>query len=358
MIKICYIIGTLETGGTEKQLYLLIKNLDKEKFCTTVVSLRDGRMRNDFEKITKLYVLKKRWKFDLKILFDLVRIMKKGRFDIVHSFLFTSNTWGRIAGICAGVPVIIASERSIDLWKKPIHIFVDIVLGYFTDKIVCNSFTVKKHYERKLKKVAKKLIVIRNGIELKQLPDSIETGEKKEKIVFTASRLSPEKGIVYLIYAAKKILEKRKDIKFLIAGDGELRQKLENLANEYKISNNVIFLGYQENVQQFICVSDVVVLTSLWEGLPNILLEAMAMKKPVVATNVGGTAEIVKDGENGFLVEPCDVAGIAEKIEKLIDDENLSKSMGEKGYEFVRGNFDLSLMVLAYEKLYQELILR
>ncbi|MCM8764659.1 MAG: glycosyltransferase, partial [Candidatus Omnitrophica bacterium] len=178
--------------------------------------------------------------------------------------------------------------------------------------------------------------------------------ERKEKIVFTASRLSPEKGVQFLIEAAKIILEKKRDIKFVIAGEGHFRASLVNMVEKYGIKDNVIFLGYRNDIPQLISESDVVVLPSLWEGLPNIVLEAMAMKKPVITTNVGGSSEIVKDGETGLLVCSGSAVDLAEKIMMFFSDEKLATEIGENGFRFVRSNFDISLMVSAYETLYKQ----
>ncbi len=356
--KICYIIGTLEVGGTEKQLYLLLKYMDRSKFFPLVISLRDGRMKNEFQQISTLYVLNKRSKFDIRNFFHLIKVIKEERPDIVQTFLFTSNTWGRLAAILARVPVVIASERSMDIWKKKFHFLIDIVLGFFTDAIVCNSFVVKEYYKKKLGPISRKLTVIRNGIEWQNFCIESQTHTKKEKIIFTASRLAPEKGIEYLIQAVRILSEKMKNVKLVIAGEGPLRKQLENFTGQQGIKEIVKFLGYQENVSKYISQADVVVLPSLWEGLPNILIEAMAMKKPVVATAVGGTKEIVKDGENGFLVEPKNAMALAEKIKRILDDEKIAINFGENGYRFVRENFDLFLMISSYEKLYQKLFCR
>jgi len=202
------------------------------------------------------------------------------------------------------------------------------------------------------------LTVIRNGIEWQHFNIENQAHPKNEKIIFTASRLAPEKGIEYLIQAIKILSARMNNMKLLVAGEGPLKTRLEYLVEQQGIKEIVTFLGYQENVSKYISQADVVVLPSLWEGLPNILLEAMAMKKPVVATAVGGTKEIVKDGENGFLVRPKDAKALAEAIQKILQDANLARNFGESGYRFVRENFDLSLMVSSYEKLYQKLLCR
>lgn len=360
MARICFITGTLDVGGTEKQLLLLCRYINHQRFHIVIISLRGGRMKEEFQKENiSVWVVGKRFRFDVIALFRLIIILLREKPDILQTFMFTSNTWGRVAGILLGGKIIIASERSIDLWKKKHHFFIDRMLGFFTDKIVCNSISVQNRYKENLGSVGRKIIVIRNGIELNKFNSYAEKKkERKEKIVFTASRLSPEKGIQFLIDAAKIILKKDKSVKFLIAGEGYFEPNLVEMVKEYEIKDNVIFLGYRSDILQLISESDIVVLPSLWEGMPNIILEAMAMKKPVIATDAGGSSEIVKDGQTGLLVRPGSAEELAEKIILLFSDEMLAKKIAENGYELVSRDFDISLMVSAYETLYQHLLQR
>ncbi|MCM8805094.1 MAG: glycosyltransferase [Candidatus Omnitrophica bacterium] len=364
-IKICYIIGTLEVGGAEKQLYLLIKNLDKERFKPFLISLRDGRMKKDFEEITNLYLLKKKFKFDLAILLGLIRIIKKEKPDILHTFMFTSNTWGRLVGIICKIPVIIASERSVDLWKKWYHKLIDRFLLKFTDKIICNSEEVKNIYLKKTKGDRRKFLVIYNGIEIEEYEKIKENyrlkeefGIKNEKIILTGGRLSFEKNLETFLYVAKKVKERFSYVKFFIVGEGEEEERLKKLAENLNIKDSVIFTGYRNDLPELIKISDIVVLISLWEGMPNLIIEGMICKKPVICTKIGGGKEIIKDGENGFLVDPDDEEVIKEKILFLLKNDEKCKIMGEKGYNFAKKTFSLKNMVENYQNLYIELLKR
>jgi len=365
MIKICYVIGTLEIGGAERQLLQLVKNLDKQRFLPVLLTLRDGRMRKDFEEAVKVRVVGKRWKFDPLFLLELTKIIKQEKPDILHTFMFTSNTWGRIAGIITGVPVIVASERSMDSWKKWYHFLIDKILGFFTKKIVCNSEEVKNLCVSKLKLRDQKFTVIINGIDLDfyeetsvKLEIKKEFGiEEGERIVLSGGRLSWEKGLEYLVYSAKRVINEFPAVKFLIAGEGPEKEKLKKLVEKLLLKNKVVFTGYRKDLPFIIKTSDIVVLSSLWEGMPNLLLEAMALGKPIVATNVGGCKEIIKDGKNGFLVEVKDVENLAERILVLLKNQTLCTKMGERGFEIVKSNFALSKMIGKYERIYLRMLL-
>lgn len=186
MKKICYVIGTLEIGGTERQLLRLCRDIDKNRFLPVVISLRcGGHLKEDFEKYgIRVIEVGKKYKIDFLFFLRLIHILHKEKPDILQTFMFTSNTWGRIAGLLCRVPVIIACERSTDKWKKNHHFFIDIILGFFTDVIVCNCFTVKKHYERKIRPVAGKLIVIPNGVEIEDIEKPLSLLHRKKKKSF------------------------------------------------------------------------------------------------------------------------------------------------------------------------------
>ncbi|MCM8832406.1 MAG: glycosyltransferase [Candidatus Omnitrophica bacterium] len=362
-IKICFIIGTLEIGGAEKQLYLLIKNLNKEMFDVFLIALRDGRMRKDFQEITKLYILKKRFKFDLTILFNLIRIIKKEKPDVLHTFMFTSNTWGRLAGIFCKVPVIIASERSADLWKRWYHNLIDKILFRFTDRIICNSNEVKNIYIKRINGEKKKFEVIYNGIEIEKyetikqnliLKDAF--GIKNQKIILTGGRLSFEKNLEKFLHVAKIVKEKFKNVKFLIVGEGDQKVKLKKLAKNLNIQDDVIFTGYRDDLPELIKISDIVVLISLWEGMPNLIIEGMLCKKPVICTKIGGGKEIIKDGENGFLIDPKNQKEIVEKILFLLNNEEKSKIFGQNGYNYAKKTFSLEKMIESYQNLFIEVL--
>jgi len=362
-IKIAYIIGTLQIGGAEKQLYLLIKNLDRKIFEPFLIALRSGRMEEDFKKITTLYILQKKFKFDILIFFRLMKILKKEKPQILHTFMFTSNTWGRLAGILCRVSFIIASERSADLWKKWYHILIDKILFKFTDKIVCNSEEVRKIYFNKIDGKEEKFEVIYNGIEIEKYEKLKENPElknelkiKNEKIILTGGRLSFEKNLETFLHIAKNVKKEFSEVKFIIVGEGEEKEKLLKLTDKLDLKNDVIFTGYRDDLAELIKISDIVVLISLWEGMPNLIIEGMLCKKPVICTEIGGGREIIKDGETGFLVNPKDINEIINKILILLNNPEICKGFGEKGYNYVKEKFSLEKMVKSYEELYLKII--
>lgn len=360
MKKICYIIGTLVAGGAEKQLYCLIKYLDRKKFQVVVIALRSGSMEDDFREIVKTKIIGKRWKIDPFFFFNLYRSIKEEKVDILHSFMFTSNTWGRICGVLLKIPVIIASERSMDLWKKWYHFKIDKILGNFTKKIICVSEEVKNYYLKRTELPESKFAVIENGVNLEEIERVEYREELREEfgieeedfVILTGGRLCKEKSIDVLLSVVPEIRKEIKNLKILIVGEGEEKRNLVEIVKKLKIENSVFFTGFRKDIFSIIKISDIVVLTSKWEGMPNLILEGMALKKAVISTDIGGSKEIIEDGVNGLLLKYGDKKAFVDKILYLYKNPEVRKKMGEEGYEIVKKRFNLFEKIKEYEKIY------
>jgi glycosyltransferase involved in cell wall biosynthesis len=361
MIKVCYILGTLEVGGAEKQLLKLLKSMDRTRFLPVLIALRGGALRDEFEEVCRVTVTGKRWKIDPAFLVRLIRTIKKEHPDILHTLMFTSNTWGRIAGITAGVPVIIGSERCVDLWKRWYHRLIDRVLLRFTFRVIGNSDAVKNFYQRTEKIHEDKISVVYNGVDLNEFSGiDVSPSLKKEMgiewarfIIGAGGRFTEQKGFINLLRAVPLILKVYPDSVFVFVGDGPLRGSFEKFVRENGIKRNVVFTGYRKDILRIFALCDIIAVPSLFEGMPNIVLEAMALKKPVVGTDIPEIAELVEDGKNGLLIPVKNNSKvIAEKIITLLQGPGPRRSMGEKGYNTVMEKFSLDKMVKGYEEIY------
>ena len=359
-IKILYIIATLDIGGTEKQLFELAKGLDRKKYEPVVCCLtRSGPVEKDLrDRGIRVIEAGKKGKLDFGFLFKLAGIIRREKPGIVHTFLWTSNTWGRIAAMFAGVPVIISSERSTDYWKGWFEFLIDWKLSLFTKKIIVNSLIVKKFIgSRGISE--KKIEVVPNGIDT-SLYGSLPGPSQAKKMlgldplapaVGFAGRLCREKDPFVFVRLAAAVL-KEKSAQFVIAGDGEMRGGVEALAGSLGVKKNLRILGYRNDMPLVLSAMDVVVLTSLWEGLPNVLIEAGAAAKPAVTLNVGGAGEVVEDGRTGFVVSVSDEKGLAEKVLVLLKGPALCAEMGAAARQRVEENFKLSKMISMTEAIY------
>ena len=362
-INILYLIWSLGLGGAEQVVINLAKGIDKKKFNVIVCCLNDkGIFAQEVEKEgIEVIALGKKGKFDATVLFKLIRVIKKYKIDIVHTHLWTSDFWGRIAAKLAGVPVIISTVHNVDVWKPKVFLLIDRILSYFTDKIIAVSNTVKYFYINNAKIPKNKIETIYNGIDVDKFNIKVNRNIKRRelglnadtKVLAVIGRLVEQKGHIYFLECFRKLLGKYSDIQGLIVGDGPLRGELEERSKMLGLNGRVIFTGIRNDIPEILKIIDVLVVPSLYEGLPTIILEAMAAGVPVVATNVGGNSEIIVNGETGFIVPPKDSSVLAEYIGKILENNNLVESMRVMSRERAIQYFSLDKMMREVEGIYK-----
>ena len=204
-----------------------------------------------------------------------------------------------------------------------------------------------------------KFITIPYGVDLKKFADIKSSIKKTEigldngdKVLGVVARFTKQKGHIYLIEAASQIVNKFPNTKFLFVGDGPLRKDLETKINELGLNSKFILLGFRNDVRELLQVFDIFVLPSLWEGLPNVLLEAMACGKPIVATAVDGTPEAVVDGNNGLIVPPKNPDKLADALMHLLQNEQEARKMGKRGRKRVENFYSIEKQMNNFQELY------
>jgi glycosyltransferase involved in cell wall biosynthesis len=197
--------------------------------------------------------------------------------------------------------------------------------------------------------------VIYNGVEIKTnvQPYDFAKDYPGKKVIFSAGRLSVQKGFIYLLQAAARVKEKRNDVVFVIAGKGRLEHDLKTEAERLDVEDTVKFIGFVDNVDPFIKASTVFLLPSVYEGMPNAVMEAMALGKPVIATDVNGARELIVDGESGIIIPPKDPDAIARILLALLNDKDRRQSLGNAALERVRTHFSVPAMIDALESFLQ-----
>lgn len=242
---------------------------------------------------------------------------------------------------------------------------VKVFFKFMTDFIITNSAFEKKTLQR-YGFPERKIKFIHNCYNLR-LQEPVDKDmkllreldiEKGDLVIGTVGRLVKEKGYEYFINVAGEIIRSnnRKKVKFLIVGDGPLKSRLVNLSVEQGIEKNIMFIGFRNDIDRFYSIMDIFVLTSVYEQLGNVLLEAMFYEKPVVASKVGGVPEVVIDGENGFLVPAGDIEAFSKKITYLLDNSQMRRSMGTAGRGYVKRYFTPERLGREMEKIYEYLI--
>lgn len=267
------------------------------------------------------------------------------------------NTDVRSAGLIAkmrGTPVILARHGLLMFNKKKAR--YKLSAKYILDGIITNSNTIKNVYAGYGWFDEQFVKVIYNGI---TIPENIVAYDFSKrfpgkKIIYSAGRLSEQKGFTYLIEAAAILQKTRSNLVFAISGEGKLESELKQQAINHGLEHSFIFLGLSDNIYPCLKGCDLFVLSSLYEGMPNVVMEAMAMQKAVVATNVNGVQELMVEGESGLIVPSKDPQALAKAIGHVIDNPEMLAAFGKKGYERVKKEFTMSAMADNLERYLQQ----
>ena len=306
-----------------------------------------------------------RSKYDPRALFDIIKVVKSLNISLIHTHGYGADNFGRAAGFLLRIPTIVHSHDENS--NYPFHQYLaDLLFKRFTKKTIAVSESVKESCVKKRNMSRDRIFVIHNGIPINELINPEEEQIQKEKknyninpdakVIGTVARLREEKGVKFIIKSMPKILDVFPNIILYIAGDGPLRQELENLSKDIGVGNKVIFTGFQRDIAKVLSVIDIFVASSLTEGFGLVVVEAMAMAKPIVATKVGGILEILKDGETGLFIPPKDPESLAEKIIYLLQNEEKARYLGEKAKEESK-RYDINNYVEKLGKSYLELMM-
>ena len=362
--RILQIIPTLDRGGAEKQLVLLCRGLPRDEFDLHVCALsRGGPLADELHAAgIPLTVIGKRWKYDPIAWWQLRRHIVSLQPELVQTWMFTANAYGRTAARSAGVKHIVASERCVDSWKAWHQLELDRRLAPMTEAIIVNSHGVEAFYRHE-GLPPEKLRLIANGIALPPPSDVAHDELCRElevpagsKLVGAVGRLWHQKRVKDLIWAADLLKVVRDDVHLLIIGDGPQRENLERFRDMCQIEDKVHFLGQRNDVMRLMPHFELLWLASSFEGMSNAIMEAMSVGVPVVATDIPGNRELVTHGQTGFLVSLGDRAGLARFAFKILEDCQLRHRLGEAGRERIASEFSVEAMVDRHRALYRELL--
>jgi glycosyltransferase involved in cell wall biosynthesis len=366
--KILFVIGQLDVGGAERQMLYLATNLNPERYLVKVCSFSaDIPLLSMFEGHSiETIVLPKTGNPDLTRPFKLFQLVKEFQPDLIHSYLFVANTWSRIVGTLLRIPVIL-SERSSELRKPKWQKLIERLLFPFGSLLIANSQSGAKRVIENKEFKAGKVKVVYNGVPLEKYKREIseETRLKlrselqipeSSKVIGIIGRLHYCKNHELLFESFEIINNQIPDLFLLCIGDGPRKDELEKLADLLGIQDKVIFAGIREDIPECLSIMDVLVLPSRWEGFPNVLLEAMAAKCPVIATKVGGVEELINDGQTGLLVNSENKFELSDKIKLILEDIELTNIIKENAFNSIVNNFSLIRMVENTEKYYGKLL--
>ncbi len=362
-INVIHIMPQVGTGGAEHQLLELIRGSDPDMVRHRVIYYSESYDTSMLDRYrsqgVSLECIERNSKRPVRFLRDLSSAIRQAQPDIVHCWLVSGNFWGRIAGIMAGIKVIILAWRSSRVWNaKGLWL-----LERFTKNRVChlaNSYACAGLVARAIGVLPETFEVIYNGINLEKyrqtkdrrsvfagltIPDNV-------KIATMVGRLTEAKNYPMLLRTAKRCREQNLPVHFVIVGHGERETELKALAEELNVAETVHFLGLRTDVPQVLAASDLFLYTSNWEGFPNALLEAMATGLPVITTDFDGVKELVTGPDVGTIVPLNDAEAATKAIENNLKD---SQAVGRNAQLLVQSSFAMPVMVKKTIELYKKL---
>ena len=356
-----------EKGGTHEYVKMLLMYLDRDKYKITVIC--HGETYIEFKKYGYHvhYVEMVRnisiWK-DLTALKNVLLFLKKNKTDLVYSHSSKGGVIGRIASGLLRIPNLYnphgwSFNMNISNKKKWFYILVENIVSKFADKIV--TISEAEYNDAISKGIANKskVVLIINGIDLERFNKNHDADFKQSlnipldfKVIGMIGRLTEQKSPQTFIQIARIVTASCPDCKFILVGDGELKDELEKLVINLKLEQNYIFTGWVKDPENYISIMDVGVLTSKWEGFGLVLAEMIARGKPVVASSVDGIPFVVEDNIDGFLCKPDDAEAFAGHILRLLNEADLYKTMSENAYQHAHEKFDLRRVVKQHEEIF------
>ena len=362
--RILEIIPTLDRAGAEKQMVMLADRLPRDEFDVHVCALtRGGPLETDLHEAgIPVTLIGKRWKFDPRAFWQLKRHVAELRPELIHTWIFAADAYGRAAGMACNVPHMICGLRCVDPWKSAWQLAVDRWLARRTSRIVANSPGVKAFYVGK-GLAADQIEVIPNAV-VPLGPSTVTRSEllaelelpENAKLIGLVGRLWAQKRVKDAIWAADLLKVIRKDTHLLIIGDGPLYDSLRRYRDQVQIRDQVHFLGSRDDVARMTPHFDVLWSTSGYEGQSNAIMEAMSAGVPVVATDIPGTRDLITDDETGRLFPIGNRAMLAKRTNQILNDAELAKRLGEAGRRRMTEEFCVEQMVQRYAELYRRVL--
>lgn len=363
-LRVCFMIDSLTTAGTETQLLALIRHLDRRKIepflCLMSGDSEESRalepescpvLRLGVRSFSRPQTLIRAW--------QLARFLRRQRIDILQVYFLDSTYLGVPMARLAGVPHIVRTRNNIGYWMTGWHRWMGRICNSLADGLVANCEACQQAVIADEGLSSRKIIVLENGVNLDRFPMvplESRTSRSSGRRVGVVSNLRPVKGLDVFVRAAAEVSAARPDVTFHVAGEGELRPALQELAKELGIADKLILPGTVSDVPAFLADLEVAVLSSRSEGMSNAILEYMAAARPVVATAVGGNVQLIEDGKDGLLVPAGDAHHLASAIGRLLDDQSLAHRLAETARHKVESHYSRQAMVRRFENFYIDLM--
>jgi glycosyltransferase involved in cell wall biosynthesis len=377
-VRMLHVITRLVRGGADENTLYTVRGLDKRRYVVDL-AVGDGSELDHFGEIedVQVHVVRELVRDphplkDLVALFKLAALIRRGRYQIVHTHTAKAGFLGRLAAALVGAPIIIHTVHGVTFHahlSAPMRWFyltLERIAARFTHQFVAVGEDVKNIYVRSGVGDERAYETIYSGMPLR---DYLEAGNMSEderdalrselgfthehRVVVMAARLEERKGHRYLFESVQQLRTRHPELRVLVVGDGQFRPELEAMSRSLGIGDRVTFLGHRHDLPRVLAASDVSVLTSLWEGLPRVLVQSAAAGRPILTFDVEGAWEVVRDGRNGFVVPSRDVETFTTRLDTLLSERSRARAFGNAGREQVGNRWTVETMLERLDDLYQ-----
>ena len=361
-------------GGGERGLGQLAVGLDRDRFRTCLAAHPGGRL----EVLARtheipFFPLDMSSKFNFKTISKLISVIRQERIHIVHSMGSRSDFFARIAGRRSRVPAIVSTMAmlvegyDVGSVRRFIYRVVDGFTGKWTDQFIAVSKSLERSLVQHYGLTEDKVRTIYNGVDLscyshEKKPDlalKSKLGfEVNTRVVGIIGRFVYQKGHSTFLEAASIIAKSWPDVRFLLVGDGPLKPDIVKRSEDLKLSGQTVMTGERNDIPELLSIMDIVIQPSIVEGLPRVIIEAMAMAKPIVASDIDGIREEIDHEKTGILVPSKNPNALAEAIMMLLKDESKARDLGRAARKTADQRFNLNRQLALYEEMYLELLSR
>jgi glycosyltransferase involved in cell wall biosynthesis len=359
-IPLLFLVVTFDRGGAERVLTQCSIGLPREKYAVRVAALqcRSGAIAADLARAGVLtHDLDMRGKWDLRVCIRLARLLRRERIRILFAFMFHATLLSRVIGLLCRVPIRITSEHSMDA-EGPGRRVLNRWTAPLATHVVAVSERVAAYASRQFRIPPDRLTTIVNGVDCAHFRPAEKSQHLRPSVIGCTARLHTDYDHATLLRAFERLGGRWPEVQLLLVGRGKEESRLRELAETLGVAGRVLFVGEQADVAPWLAQTTVYVQPSRAAGIPISILEAMATGLPVVATAVGGTSEVVVDGETGLLVPPGDPVVLAEALDTLLGNPAMSAAFGLAGRARVEVHFSETRMLERVEALLDTLVVR
>ena len=365
--RVLHVITSLDRGGAENYVLSFAKRSSRDRYRQEIAYLGgQGELVGEFIAADiPVHYIGARARIDPFALWRLVLLIRENHYDLIHTHLFRADLYGTLAArLAGGIPVVSTRHNDDRFFLNPLIALVHYLVSTQQRSIIAISdhiarFTINCGVDR-----PEKVRRIYHGLEASAFERQVQRQVIRESLGLPADcfllasvgRLTDQKGHRFLISALPGICRRIPHARLLLVGTGELELALRALAREIGVGDRVVFAGVRRDIPALLQACDLFVLPSIWEGFGIVLLEAMAARKPIIASRVSTIPEVVVDGETGLLVPPGDVEALVAAVTYLEQHPELARAMAERGRQRLEQHFSIDKMVADTEALYEEIL--